>query len=156
MHNPHPILDEISESEGNRDGATATVLFAGRSIPVTIDPDDRTMDETIEFAAAVVEALPRLEGEAKRTVVRDLRPTYNDGWNEYQEQQDDGTYKNVTNLQLTEEEFASNLTLKIISITGATGIDFWYDDSDMFWGHGVFVSCLDGLDLSGAKAELFG
>jgi hypothetical protein len=156
MKRQHPILGAIRDSETNPDGVEAAILFAGRSIPVRINPDDRTMEEAIEFASSVVTALPNLEPAAKRIVVRDLCPVYNDGWNEFDEMQDDGSYKAVRNPELSDDDFASKFSLESIGITGISCIEFWYDDSNLFWGHGVLVVALDGLDLSNAEAELFG
>jgi hypothetical protein len=111
---------------------------------------------SFEFASYVVSDLPRLEAGATRIGVRDLCPLYNNGWNEFDEVQDDGSLKTVKNPRLDDAEFASKLTLDEIGITGNESIDFWYENSNLFWGHGVLVSALDGLDLSNAQAELIG
>ena len=150
------MLGVISASDKNPNGVEASVSFAGRSIPIRIDPDDQSLDDAIAFASEVVTSLPRLETEASQIVVRDLCPTYNNGWNEFDEVQADGSTKTARNPQLSNEEFRSKLTLSEIGITGDDAIEFWYDDSNLFWGHGVLVSALDGLDLSSARGELFG
>ena len=87
---------------------------------------------------------------------RDLREGYNDGWNEYDEAQDDGSFKMVSNPKLSEAEFEAKLTLNAVNVTGDGMIDFFYDDQRMFWGHSVFVNSLNGTDLSEARAEMFG
>ena len=156
MRDEHPVLGVIRSSEKNPNGVEAEVLFSGRSIPLRIDPDDQSLDDAIAFASEVVTSLTRLESESMQIAVRDLCPTYNNGWNEFDEVQADGSTKTVRNPQLSNEEFRSKLTLSEIGITGNECIEFWYDDSNLFWGHGVLVSALDRLDLTNARGELFG
>src|SRR5262249_15820883 len=108
------------------------------------------------LAEEVVRRLPELDTLAKRVAVRDLRETYNNGWNEYDEAQEDGSFKTVINPQLSEAEFEAKLSLTAINVTGDRMIDFYYDDERMFWGHSVFVNSLNGTDFSEARAEFFG
>jgi hypothetical protein len=48
------------------------------------------------------------------------------------------------------------LSLRAVNVTGDQMVDFFYDDEKMFWGHSVVVNSLTGVDLSEARAELFG
>jgi hypothetical protein len=100
--------------------------------------------------------LPELDKLAKRVAVADLRATYNNGWNEYDEAQEDGSLETVSNPQLSEAEFEAKLALNAVNVIGDRMIDFFYDDDRMFWGHSVVVNSLNGIDLSDAHAELFG
>ena len=93
---------------------------------------------------------------AKRIAVRDLRDTYNGGWNEYDEAQGDGTFKSVSNPRLSEAEFEEKLSLNGINVTGKDVISFCYDNESMFWGHSEVVTSLRGIDFSDARANLFG
>lgn len=52
-----------------------------------------------------------LDKLAKRIAVADLRETYNAGWNEYDEAQEDGSSKLVSNPKLSEAEFEAKLSL---------------------------------------------
>ncbi|WP_309384840.1 DUF2262 domain-containing protein [Cerasicoccus frondis] len=156
MENPHPVLGTLTRPKNNAEGFETIILFNGSKIEVQIEPDDQSDSDAIEFTAQVVSELARIESECRKILVRDLLPTYNGGWNEYDEVQEDGTCKTVKNPKLNQSEFDQKFTLKSLSTTGIECIDVWFDDSNLFWGHGVFVSCLDGLDLSEADAQLFG
>ena len=118
--------------------------------------DDQPFETTLKLAAEVVRQLPELDKVAKRVAVADLRESYNNGWNEYDEAQEDGSLKTVSNPQLSEAEFEAKLSLNAINVTGDRMIDFFYDDERMFWGHSVFVNSLNGTDFSEARAEIFG
>ena len=156
MNNQHPVLGKIKKPKDDQDGYEAVVNYNGATLIVSIEPDDQTDHDAIEFAASVVSELARIERESRAILGRDLLPTYNGGWNEYDEAQEDGSFKTVKNPELDEVEFDKKFSLKSITTTGVECIDIWYDDSNLFWGHGVFVSALDGLDLSKADAQLFG
>jgi len=93
---------------------------------------------------------------AKRVAVADLRETYNNGWNEYDEAQEDGSFKRVSNPQLSEAEFEAKLSLNAINVEGDRMVTFFYDDENMFWGHSVVVCSLNGTDFIEARAEIFG
>jgi hypothetical protein len=88
--------------------------------------------------------------------VANLYRTYNSGWNEYDEAQEDGSLKTVINPQISETEFAAKLSLRAVNVAGDRMLDFFYDDERMFWGHSVVVNSLKGIDLSEAHAYLFG
>ncbi len=110
----------------------------------------------MKLAAEVVGKLTELDKLAKRVAATDLRETYNNGWNEYDEAQEDGSFRTVSNPQLSEAEFGAKLSLHAVNVTGDRMIDFFYDDERMFWGHSVVVNSLYGVDLSEARGELFG
>jgi len=52
---------------------------------------------------------------------------------------------------LTADEFKSRMKLQSITIRAGGGIDFWFDDGDLFWGHLIHVSgsLKEGLDQAG-------
>lgn len=152
----HDILGEIEQSDGHPFDATAVVRHSSRDIKVGIIRDDQLLETTLNLAAEVVGRLAELDRLAKVIAVSDLRETYNGGWNEYDEAQEDGSLKTVTTPQLSEAEFEAKLSLRAVNVTGDRMIDFFYDDENMFWGHSVVVNSLNGVDFSGAHAELFG
>jgi hypothetical protein len=96
----------------------------------------------LSLAAKVVGRLAELDKLAKGIAVADLRETYNSGWNEYDEVQEDGSLKTVTNPQLSEAEFEAKLSLQAVNVSGDRMLDFFYDDERMFWGHSVVVNSL--------------
>ena len=152
----HDILGEVEQSDGHPFDAVAVVRHSSRDIKVGIIRDGQPLESTLKLAAEVVSRLPELDKLAKGVAARDLRETYNNGWNEYDEAQEDGTFKTVSNPRLSEAEFEAKLTLNAVNVTGDQMIDFFYDDERMFWGHSVFVNSLNGTDFGEARAEIFG
>lgn len=152
----HDILGEVERTDGHPFDGVAWIRYSSRDIKIGISCDDQLFETTLNLAAEVVRQLPELDKLAKRVAVADLRETYNNGWNEYDETQEDGSLKTISNPQLSEAEFEAKLTLKAINVTGDRMIDFYYDEEKMFWGHSVFVNSLKATDLSEAHAEIFG
>jgi hypothetical protein len=99
----HEILGEVEQSDGHPFDAVAMIRHGSRDVKVGIIPDDQHLETTLKLAAEVVRRLAELDKLAKRVAVADLRKTYNNGWNEYDEAQEDGSFKTVSNPQLTEE-----------------------------------------------------
>jgi hypothetical protein len=152
----HDILGELELSDAHPFDATATIRYGLRDIKVGIDRDGQPLETSLKLAVEVVRHLPELDKLAKSVAVADLRETYNNGWNEYDEAQEDGSFKMISNPQLSEEEFEAKLSLNAVNVTGDQMIDFFYDDERMFWGHAVVVNSLNGTDFSEAHAEIFG
>jgi hypothetical protein len=152
----HDILGEVEQSDGHPFDAVAMIRHGSRDIQVGIIRDDQPLETTLTLAAELVSRLAELDKLAKQVAARDLRQTYNNGWNEYDEAQEDGSFKTVRNPQLSEAEFEAKLSLSAVNATGDRMIDFFYDDERMFWGHSVVVNSLNGADFSEAQAELFG
>jgi hypothetical protein len=150
----HPILGDITQENDNGDGV-ARVSYCDRTIEIRIIADEIPYDATVDVAASVVEHLPGLDARAKQVAASELTETYNNGWNEYDEAQEDGTLKAVSNPKLTQDEFASNLTLNAVNVTGNM-LDFFYEDENMFWGHSVIVNSMDGIAFTDTHAEIFG
>ena len=152
----HEVLGDIEQTAGEVFDGVASIRYGPRDIKVGIIRDDQPFETTMELAANVVRRLGELDKLAKRVAVSQLRETYNNGWNEYDEAQEDGYLKSVSNPKLSEVEFEEKLSLLSVNVNGDRMIHFFYDDSGMFWGHTVIVYSLNGTDLSDAQAELFG
>ncbi len=152
----HDILGEVEQSDGHPFDAVARMRHGSREIKVGIIRDDQPLETTLKLAGEVVNRLAELDKLAKRVAARDLRETYNDGWNDYDEAQEDGSFKTVSNPQLSEAEFEAKLSLNAVNVTGDQMVDFFYDDERMFWGHRVVVNSLNRTDFSEAQAEIFG
>ena len=152
----HEILGEVELSDAHPFDATATILYGLRDIKFGIVRDGQPLEISWKLAVEVVRHLPEFDKLAKRVAVADLRETYNNGWNEYDEAQEDGSFKMISNPQLSEEEFEAKLSLIAVNVTGEQMIDFFYDDERMFRGHTVVVNSLNGTDFSEAHAEIFG
>ncbi len=153
----HDVLGAIQRPAGEVFDGVATIRHGQRDIKIQISRDDQPFETTLELAAEVVRRLPELDKSAKLIAVSDLRETYNNGWNEYDEAQEDGSLKAVSNPQLSEAEFEARLSLNAVNVTGDRHrLAFFYEDEGMFWGHSVVVNSIHGVDLGGAHAELFG
>lgn len=152
----HDILGEVKQSDGHPFDAVAMIRHGSRDIQIGLSRDNQPFETTLRLAAEVVSRLAELDELAKRVAARDLRETYNNGWNEYDEAQEDGSFKTISNPQLSEVEFEAKLSLNALNVSGNELVTFFYDDARMFWGHSVVVTSLCGADFSEAQAELFG
>jgi hypothetical protein len=150
------FLGEIKRTEGDVIDGVATIRYGSRDIKIHIIRDDQIFEATVKLASEVVSRLEELDKAARRIAAAGLRQIYNHGWNEYDEVQADGSLKAVSNPQLSEAEFDRKLSLSAVNVTGNRIIEFFYDDSGMFWGHCVVVNSLKGIDFSEASATLFG
>lgn len=149
----HDFWGEITR---NGEDGVITIAYAGHAIDMRIISDGQPFKMAVQLATEVVEHLPEYDVAAKNIIVNDLCETYNNGWNEYDEVQADGSLKSVTNPPLTTAEFAQKFSLKSINITGNTVVELFYDDVGLFWGHAVWVQSLNGIDFSTAHAEILG
>ncbi|MFO0796706.1 MAG: DUF2262 domain-containing protein [Gemmataceae bacterium] len=152
----HDVLGEVELSDGHPFDATVVVRYDSREIRFGLIRDDQPLETTLALAATVVRRLGELDRQAKSIAAADLCAAYNDGWNKYDEGQDDGSFKTVTNPQLSAAEFEAKLSLWAVNVTGAGMLNFHYDDERMFWGHAVIVTSMNGVDLREAHAEMFG
>ena len=150
----HPILGNIVR-EGVDDDGVATIIYSDCQIQIRIAADEISYTATVEIAESVVRDLINLDAKAKRVAASELTDTYNNGWNEYDETQEDGSLKAVFNPALTEDEFTGKLSLRAINVTGNM-LDFFYDDENMFWGHSVVVTSMDDVAFTETHAEIFG
>ena len=152
----HDLLGELRQTDCQPFDAVATLRHGGRDVTVNIDRDDQPLETTLALAAELARRLPELDALAKQVAARDLCESYNDGWNEFDVAQADGSFQRVSNPELSAAEFAAKLTLAAVNVTGEGMLEFFYDDQRMFWGHSVFVSSLQSTDLSEASAESCG
>jgi hypothetical protein len=136
--------------------AQGALAFEGRKIPLTIEFDDRTVEQALSFAATIASTLAAYDQISKDTLERDLRHSYNSGWNEYDQAQEDCSFKSVVHPALNPAEFKARFALNGVDTTGDSCVSLWYECGNLFWGHGVFVESLDGPDFTNAKAQLFG
>lgn len=149
----HPVLGQLQEDQGTVVGG---ILLGGVDIPLRVDPDDVPLDQALSLAGTIASSLADYDRISKDVIVRDLLETYNSGWNEYDEVQEDGSIKAIINPKLSPDEFKHRLTLSSVGVTGDSCVDLWYVDGGLFWGHGIFVQSLDGADFSNSQAQLFG
>lgn len=152
----HPTLG-LLESKGTDEGSfEGKVKIDGTIVDLNIELDSAPQDQVFKFAEKVVTSIEDLKEKAKSVISRDLLETYNSGWNEYDEVQEDGSTKTVVNPQLDSGQFTSQFELNSISICGNESVEFWYKPNELFWGHSVFVTSFDGLLFEDTNAQMFG
>ena len=149
----NPILGEVSIDDGI---GVVGFQYGESKIQIRIMPDGEPFESSINLAEQIAEDLATLDDTAKRIAASQLTEKYNGGWNEYDEAQEDGTFKTVVNPALTEDEFVKKLTLTAINVTGDSMLAFFYNDENMFWGHSVIVNSMNGTRFDDADAQIFG
>ena len=154
MH--HPVLGELNPEDESGDSFSGQTKLADRVIPFKIERDEDQIEDTLEFALEIIQSLGKFDALAKKIVTRDLLNSYNSGWNEYDIRKKDGSLETIKNPGLDAREFERHFTLDSISICGKDCVDCWYGECDLFWGHCVYVTTLNGTDFSNAQAQLFG
>ncbi|ABW27774.1 DUF2262 domain-containing protein [Acaryochloris marina] len=149
----HDFLSEIT-----RDGEDGiiTIEYEGHTIDIRLISDGQPFGMALQLATEIIEQLPEYDVVAKNIIVNDLCDIYNNGWNEYDEVQADGSLKSVSHPPLTTTEFEQKFFLAGVNITGNTVVELFYDNSGLFWGHAVLVQSLNGSDFNTARAELLG
>jgi hypothetical protein len=152
----HDILGEIEQPEDRTFDAIATIQHDSRQIKFQIDRHDQPLEAALKFAAEVAIRLAELDKHAKQIAAKELLETYNDGWNSYDEVQDDGSLKEVVNPELSNAEFEARLSLCEVYIEGNRIVEFTYDNDDMFWGHDVAVLSRDGMNFTNTEVQLHG
>jgi hypothetical protein len=135
---------------------TSSMPYESQELELCIDNDGEPFDSGLAMMGKVIENLLTLDVQAKLIISKDLREAYNDGWREYDKLHPDGSYQTISNPVLNETEFIKQFSLEHIEVTGVTCLTFWYGQSDLFAGHSVFVQSFDGIDLTDAKAQMFG
>lgn len=152
----HPVLGAVRRVQGSSESFEARIESNGREIRVSIELDSIPLDEVLLVAADACSKIEELIATAENTAVRDLIGSFNEGWKDYDEVQDDGSIKAVVKPRLSSDEFKARLLLDCVSVLGDSCIDVWFHDSGLFWGHSVHVSSLEGVNFSNAEAQIFG
>lgn len=152
----YDILGEIEGQDDHPFEGVATVRYESRDIRVRIDADGQPFEVTLKLAVDVVRRLQELDSLAKRIAADNFLEVYNNGWNEYDESQEDGSLKAVSNPKLSAAQFIAKLSLTNVDVTGDQMITFYYDDEGMFWGHTIVIASLSGIEFRDAHAEICG
>lgn len=152
----HPTLGQLVAKGAGLNAFAGEVNVDGNIIGLNIDLDSSPQDQVLKFAEEVVLFIANLQGKAQAVLSRDLLATYNSGWNEYDEVQQDGSINTVVNPKLDSGQFIRQFELDSIAICGTDSVEFWYKPNDLFWGHHVVVTSFDGLEFKDAQAQIFG
>lgn len=148
-----PILGEVAESS---DGTRLTTLkLAGRDVKLSVHPDGGDPEAAMQFARNIASDLAEQDRLARAKAADRLLETYNERWRHYSDVDEEGDAVEVSDPELTVEEFVARCTLDAINVTGADGCDFFYKNDGLFHGHSVVVQSFDG-GRSWNDALLFG
>jgi hypothetical protein len=137
---------------GNLNGSFA---YGGRQIPVHLIPGKTPLPQCLALARAIVSEITQIDDRAKNAATDGMLYLYNENWREYGEIDEDGEHVEVSNPELTEEEFKSRLTLTDISVHGDSSVSLSYDNDDLFAGHEIVLTSVTTA-CRNFHVELFG
>jgi hypothetical protein len=122
---------------GTLDGSFS---YGGRQISVCLTPEKTRLPQCLALARAIVSDITQIDERAKNAATDGMLYLYNESWREYGEIDEDGEYVEVSNPELTEEEFKSRLTLTDVSVYDDRSVSLSYDIDDLFAGHGIVLT----------------
>lgn len=152
----HPLLGQLSAKDNQQQSYSGIFSYEGKALDFNIDRDGDGLEEAMELATAIITSLSKYDAISKTIISKDLLETYNTSWNEYDEIQADGSLKTIINPTLSADEFEARFILEAVSISGNSGVTFWFEENDLFWGHRVSVSSFSGADFGEAQACIYG
>jgi hypothetical protein len=135
----HPVKNkngEVNRYEGLFEYESGTIKF--------IISDIQDIHRTIQLAQNILLNITKFDAKAKEIVSKDLLKTYNDVWRESED----------TPI-LADTDFKKRITLQSILFLGEDGIDFLYNDDDLFLGHSIVIFISDGLQFEDSQVTLY-
>jgi len=152
----HPVLGRL-EPHDTLSGVLATSRQLGDvQLEIWVDPDGGPLDDALRLAASTIPKLAELDARCRALIAADLLASYNTDWRFGQVARADGAMEEFEKPELTEAEFAAKLSPTSLQVTGASLIEFWYSDGEMFWGHSVGLTSFTGLALTDVHVQMFG
>ena len=130
------ILGRLSNNALLPDALEGSLAYGGRQISVCLISEKTRLPQCLALARAIVSEITQIDERAKNAATDGMLYLYNESWREYGEfDQEDGEYVEVSNPELTEEEFKSRITLTNVSVYGDRSVSLSYDIDDLFAGH---------------------
>lgn len=126
--------DQLDKDPDNETAYEINISFKGKSLPLSLDPDDLTIEETLLLANKIVGKINYYEKKAMDKIVNDFLEIYNDSWSDA---------ANGFPI-LNEVEFRKNLILNGINFLSNSSIDFFYNENGMFGNHLLIAQSFDG------------
>ena len=130
-------LSQNTQLEGTLDGSFA---YQGKQISVLLIPDKSALPQCLGLARTIVSGITEIDERARDAATDAMLDIYNESWREYGEVDDDGEYVEVSNPELTAEEFKSRLALMNVAVYGDRLVSLSYDDDDLFAGHTIVLT----------------
>lgn len=134
------ILGRLSKDARLPGALNGSFAYGGRQIPVLLIPEKKPLPQCLALAGAIVSEITQIDERAKNAATDGMLELYNENWREYAETDEDGEQVEVSNPELTEEEFKSRLTLTNVSVYGDSSVSLSYDNDDLFWGHAIVLT----------------
>jgi hypothetical protein len=134
------LLGRLSENTRLAGALDGSFAYGGRQISVCLISEKTRLPQCLALARAIVSEITQIDERAKNAATDGMLYLYNENWREYGEIDEDGEYEEVSNPELTEEEFKSRLTLTNVSVYGDSSVSFSYDNDDLFAGHEIVLT----------------
>jgi hypothetical protein len=149
----HPQLGHL---QGTSEMLQGTLLLGAGKVTLSVSPDGQPIEQVMALAERVVAQIDALSAKALAHIGASYLSTYNESWRAGETLKPDGTYQPFENPTLTLEGFLPHFSLSAIGITGTRMAALWYTCGELFWGHEVSVTSLDGDAFNDLHAELHG
>ena len=133
------VLGRLTFEAGNA-WYTGQVCNEKDTLAISLDAGD--LPACLARGREIVQRLPDFVRSANEYAIAELLALKNSGWLEEGEE------------PLIAEEFIARLRLEDINILPHGIAEFWYDDGDVFWGHGIVLTLEP--DNRFGEAALFG
>jgi hypothetical protein len=134
----------LIKDPNNADAYKISISYNKKMIPVSLDPDDLNIEETILLANKIIVKIEYYKKKAMDKIVNDFLDIYNESWSD--------TANGFP--ILNEATFRNNLTLVGINFLSNSNIDFFYNENGMFGNHSLIAQSLDGENFE--YSEMFG
>jgi len=118
---------------------STTTQWLGKPVVLSLWLDrESEFDDALKQAHQLWLAAATWNGRVLDCLARDVLCLKSENW-----QEEDGS-------TVSREQFESRISLQRISVRPEGGLEFWYNDDDLFWGHDIAVmGKLAGGELSG-------
>jgi hypothetical protein len=133
------LLGPLSEDVRFEGALRGSVAYQGKRIPLLLIPGATPLPQCLALARAIVSDITQIDERAKNAATDAMLDLYNESWRVYGEVDEDGEYLEVSNPELTEQEFKSKLTLVDVSVEGDKFVSFSYDNDGLFSGHAIVL-----------------
>jgi hypothetical protein len=130
--------------------------YENRLIDIRLSDDGASTHEVLALAESAVRSLKNIDLRARLLLANDCLDGYNSDWRFGETLPEDSSTKVFEKPMLSREEFCAKVQLETVEICGSSTITLWYSDDDMFWGHDLFVTSFDGLNLMDTHVSMAG
>ena len=121
----------------------AEVDWMGQTARLDIDQEEN-WDPCVEHAKALLAAQTDWDGKVRAFAAQALLDLANQ-WAQQDQSQEEPE-------EITQEQFIERMELDAIQVDAAGGVEFWFNDGDLFWGHAIHVT--GSLDKGPETAEM--